>query len=930
MRFNTIGINKNEIVDLIVVLTVGLMTIFWFRGNFLIKAGDTFFSLSPSSDLMRYMYVWDSISATGSPNPRALTTIPYFFFMSFLQNIGFSLYTIQKIQIYVLFTLSGLSMYYLSSTLFNKNQRIITLTSSLFYMMNPYALTDVWGTGLWGIIFAYPLYPFMLALFIKGLNTGKYKYLLFILFSWLIFSVAANHPAFVISIWLLQFSYLIFFIFYNKQEKEKVVRGIQFTVLLLMFWLLTNIWWILPTLPFVKEEIVAAKLSGDPLNIFLDKSGYTSLLNVLRLLGAWQLYVRNPSGPYYSWSLAYFTIPFVVLSFLLPILGFVALLLKPKNRHVIYFTTLSVLVLFLLKGANFPLGIFNIWLFENIPFAGAFRSHYEKLGMILALSYAFLIGVALNELYLLVKNKALNRIKQESVKKSISATLVITILLLIEVIYVFPFWTGDVIYPGGNVIPSFRLQVPPYYHEASDWFKDQSGDFRIFYLPGLAPLGPAYSWEHGYFGSDPLDQYFFPDKGIIGFGLSRNTAVDDFQRKIINSLSENAPISVGKVLALANIRYVLLHNDFNLRYSPTTPPERFRIVLNDQKSIHFEKSFGQLDFYKNAFWKPLHIYATSNGIMVHRSLDDMIKVVERDDFLPGESVLFLSSQNDVHELSNIPLQIVEFNITLAVYDGSTNPANWTSIATEPYVAKYYSGWKGVISTDGNGDPDMLIFPSLNDSAYTFPPQSPDGWNAYNSTLVYLIADDNPREIYSIVTDGKPATDIVGVWWESDWMGMGTKPITYPIVIPPHQRAIIQINHKADTVNLLIEPPYFEISSVINKPSISYRKINPTKYIVRINASDPYFLVFSESYHKDWIAYVDGQQISNEYHFMANGYANAWYINKTGTYNITLEFQQQKLFYVGSATSIVTLIFCVLYISKNKIKALYSWHVKKKY
>ena len=62
--------------------------------------------------------------------------------------------------------------------------------------------------------------------------------------------------------------------------------------------------------------------------------------------------------------------------------------------------------------------------------------------------------------------------------------------------------------------------------------------------------------------------------------------------------------------------------------------------------------------------------------------------------------------------------------------------------------------------------------------------------------------------------------------------------------------------------------------------------------------------------------------------MANGYTNAWYINETGTYTITLEFWPQKLFYIGSTISITTLIICVLYISKNKIKTIYKRYIEK--
>jgi hypothetical protein len=64
-------------------------------------------------------------------------------------------------------------------------------------------------------------------------------------------------------------------------------------------------------------------------------------------------------------------------------------------------------------------------------------------------------------------------------------------------------------------------------------------------------------------------------------------------------------------------------------------------------------------------------------------------------------------------------------------------------------------------------------------------------------------------------------------------------------------------------------------------------------------------------------------VSDEYHFIVNGYANGWYINKTGTYTITLEFQPQNLFYAGSAISVTTLILCIIYVSKEKIKIMFQ-------
>ena len=280
---------------------------------------------------------------------------------------------------------------------------------------------------------------------------------------------------------------------------------------------------------------------------------------------------------------------------------------------------------------------------------------------------------------------------------------------------------------------------------------------------------------------------------------------------------------------------------------------------------------------------------------------------------------------------------------------SANPINWTSTFTnQNYAARYYIDWKAVVRTDGSEPWDTLSFPTTAQSPYTFPLNF-TSWNAYNSTLVYLTTGNNPLRIDEILADGNATSDIGGVWWETGYMGMATKPVTYPIIIPPNQTAIIQINHKADNVTLETNPPQIDSmllyslkngesfvdadnllsSNQTNNTSITYEEINPTQYTVHVNSSKPFYLIFSEFYDNGWVATINGQQIPDQYHFTANGYANGWYINKTGTYTITLEFTPQNLFYAGATISIATLIICSVYISKNKIKSICQRYVRKK-
>ncbi|MCL5113762.1 MAG: hypothetical protein M1372_01160 [Patescibacteria group bacterium] len=151
---------------------------------------------------------------------------------------------------------------------------------------------------------------------------------------------------------------------------------------------------------------------------------------------------------------------------------------------------------------------------------------------------------------------------------------------------------------------------------------------------------------------------------------------------------------------------------------------------------------------------------------------------------------------------------------------------------------------------------------------------------------------------------------------------------------------------------------------LDVPKVTFTKINPTKYIIKIEkAKDPYLLIFSESFNSKWklfssstqepfkrkvSTYFDGNVVEMEHqnsffdfrtfetigktpvadksHIMVNGYANAWYITPSGaqkkdSYILILEMTSQRLFYLGlflsSIAFIVCLVWLVMVLSKSK-------------
>ena len=1194
--------HKNTIISLILIFVLGLLPITWFGDGYLFSGTDFYFPPNGWKAFLQTLYSWDSRSL-GTANPRMHAwLVPQGLFIGFSDITGLPLEISQKMWLYFLYTYSGLSMFVLSTTIMKKQKfkNLAGLLSAFLYMLNPYVAIGI--TTFPYLWLTYSSLPLKLALYVKGINERRgLKYVLFVnLIWWITSSSQYVNPKYVILDWLPIFLYLTLHVLINR-EREEILTSLKFTGIFSFVWISLNFYWLLPTTFFLKEEIEAHHLlqATIGLNRSLEYAlNSAPLLDALRLLGFWAIHSGFKGYPYFYWAKAYYDFSFILIGYIIPLISLTPLLLK-RDKHVLFFNFLLLIALLLMNGIHPPLGIINVYIITNIPHVlDIFSTPYQIFGMYVTLSYAFLFGYGVTLFFNYAKKVKLDISSPKCAYKLIKAINIIFIVMLIFLViglYAFPIWTGEVIYPGNPILASNRYKIPKYYYDAGNWLSvNEKEYFRVFQIPYSIIGYGSYTWEPaGFQGPDPTE--FILCKPLVS-GLSGN-GIGLFISRLIMTNSTNY---ISKILTLINAKYILLHNDANWKYLEENPlyvstsTEMIQSLLKSQHGLHLEKTFGKLSFYKNEYWKPMHMYAVTKSIVINGDLYQILHIVKREDYKPNEFAILLSNQLDINQMSTLPLDIVFFQnsdfLSLAlsktkayvinlprealisihgskmevsatfsvessqVYDlwikmpyspvkglisvtvdglsiisGFSLPLSnlmapfWIKLGEMPLskgnhklvlviiggevipekvlfvaktvlnstckllsdalynarivhvlepqpliMARYYSGWKGVISTNGQGDPDMLIFSSPNECPYidTFPPASPTGWNAYNSTLIYIMSGSSTLMINSVLADGKEVS--ANAWWET-----GTSWKTgWPIAIPPNQRAIIQINEHANFVTLQTDkgainlrvldgwanPPVLETTSVIStnifvpktgkylvavkitkgcgefavkfddrefiidlypqekgstfiykyigpvhlvagyhkfsisrakitipiydswtnpvnwtfmcqeqpcvaryyadwkvenvmlyslredenfleaedllslsqpgEVSIAYEKINPTKYVVHVNASTSFFLVFSESYHKGWLAYIDGRQVPSEYHLMANGYANAWFINKTGTYEIILEFWPQNLFYIGSTISIVAIISCVLYVNKDTMKNFYKRYIVK--
>jgi len=129
--------------------------------------------------------------------------------------------------------------------------------------------------------------------------------------------------------------------------------------------------------------------------------------------------------------------------------------------------------------------------------------------------------------------------------------------------------------------------------------------------------------------------------------------------------------------------------------------------------------------------------------------------------------------------------------------------------------------------------------------------------------------------------------------------------------------------------------------------LNFRRINPTKYVVSAFAEKSFWLVFNESYHPKWKAYVRpaktkgnspqrafegsallsalrdwGKRTELQEHLRVNVYANGWYVDLSKIapeasaereFEIVLEFTTQRVFELGLLFSIITVLVGIGYL-----------------
>lgn len=559
--------NRRILVSLLVILSIFLGFI-WFRGGNFLGSGEEGLSLySPEKTARLYRYAWFE-TGTGIPIPVYLPRAPLFSAVAVLTRLKLPIFAVQALVFIALFITAELSVFWLVYEFIGQSKKpLVAGFAAIFYLFNPYTLSQVWARFLYSGMFAWAFLPLFLFLWIKCLRPRRLSWFLVFLLSTLIFSNAFGQPAYLFTLWIPAGLFFAIELWRNRKKGEEAARLFFNSLAILALWVLVNLWWIYPCIKVgtsAFSEISAWKTNFDTLR-GVSKYFPTSQIILLRqgFLFGKESYLYN----FYHRPWVY-AINMGVLS--IAILG---LITSRREKNWPYLAVLAFIGWFVSKGTNPPLGYsFFKFLFFNFPFTAALRNSYEKFGLVWLLPYSIFFALGAGWIYRRLRPK-------------IREIVVGIVLVLSCCVLVWPMWTGDVF--AKNV----RVEVPDYYKQANDFLNKDKNDGRLLMLPIIPGDGVAYTW--GYRGVEPSEFLF--DRPAVS-KIFRTKYADEKYRELYNAFINDK--NYNKFLDEMNIKYLVLHHDLDAKLSNASSSAQAEDTLKKNPKINFIKKIGELSVYE--------------------------------------------------------------------------------------------------------------------------------------------------------------------------------------------------------------------------------------------------------------------------------------------------------------------------------------------
>lgn len=534
-----------------------------------------------------------------------LMSLPHFFpiFMhGALAKLGLSYSMIERILYYFLFLfLSLISMYYLTHILFKK--RLASFFASFFYVQTTFILIIASGGLLtWGVAYAFA--PLILALFIESMDRDKERLKKGILCG-ICIAISASYGEHITYLTVgIIFAYFICNIFLKiwtrEQEVLKYIReSIGLLTIIAVVPFILHFYWILPL--FMSR-------AGIPLPASYMRPG--AIISEMSLLQGVSLYQ-------FQWSENYFrTTGTMPQNLIIPILVFLAILLNPRNRYVIFFSLLGLASAFMVKGTHPPFGGIYAWFFSHFPGGVIFRGACKFFSLV-SLAYALLLGVSVQSIFERIKRPAIARF----------GFLVGILLILLSLI-----WPQI---KGPDDWTWVTRTMPEEHIKIESFLKSKPGPFRVYWQP----FESRFSW-------------YDTKRQLTDFNLFSAPFSNYFLHPWFQPGCYTQTSYLGKILGIGNVKYVTIPYEEFVYQVFQKSEEELLDSLDRQKGLK-KISLGEGVFiYQNEYFLP-RFFTTSQGSLIVGGLSSLLSLSLQEDLNFSRCALFLAEQLKGETLNNL-------------------------------------------------------------------------------------------------------------------------------------------------------------------------------------------------------------------------------------------------------------------------------------
>ena len=431
------------------------------------------------------------------------------------------------------------------------------ILASLAYTFSIFSFYTLWSSQLFSL-YLVSIFPISLYLFIRAIQDNRPSFIVFNALLLTIFSVLLFSIPWVAAL-IIAVIPLLTYIFWQNRKRFMIVSLVLIVLIaLLNFYWLFHFFYASYNLGKGNRDIITKTVSHDTRreNEYLIKSVSKNNQIVYPLLNLFHKNIQRDFGwPSYNiflnWHLK--LLPFNIIFPLIVILAGLFLKKTKRKYSKLYFLSLLswliVIFFFTVNIGGWGLNLF-LWLNEHVPGFVMFRNMYDKFGLAMAFSFAFLLGVSLKIIF--------DQIQNRSIK-----TIIIILLTGLVMLNAKPFISGEYSRTPLWLTKNSFTPISDFNQDFYDllaYIKKIDTSSRFLWLPlnnaNYILIHDKKLQNHYYVGVSPLQ--FLARKtdfnGLLSFP-------PDLSLQLLKNIFKQNYKEVGLFFQRMNVKYIIVNNN---------------------------------------------------------------------------------------------------------------------------------------------------------------------------------------------------------------------------------------------------------------------------------------------------------------------------------------------------------------------------------